>query len=397
MDDIGLAGVVTIDIGQVLGEGLAIDGEAGGIEDMQGAGFQRLDGLIDLFDGALGGNILIDTGENDGIGGDGAAPIGGNLLTLGYGLDDVLEIRSPVDSRRNDEGGLAGGIGAAVVGNIGNAGQLAGSGSAEGIGVLADEDALILLDEGGGGLLLLGLIVPGAGVADLHGGGGADRAGAQVEGGHAGDNLGIGEGADIADDSLLGGDLAGGDHLIELEARSDAGQVAALIDGSEGIVEVFDVGDLAGGAGGVAELDLGVFLGGLLHKGLVAEGIGEDDLAALVLGQVNGGIVAGAVLADIGDDDDLIIGEAEVLLHLAQGLDEVIIVGGVLIVQADHADLEISGDLDGGGHSVAGQDIGRHTLYIGGRGGGAAVILAAGGEGQNHHCSKKKCQNLFHV
>ena len=113
--------------------------------------------------------------------------------------------------------------------------------------------------------------------------------------------------------------------------------------------------------------------------------------------QVNGGIVAGAVLADIGDDDDLIIGEAEVLLHLAQGLDEVIIVGGVLIVQADHADLEISGDLDGGGHSVAGQDIGRHTLYIGGRGGGPAVILAAGGEGQNHHCSKKKCQNLFHV
>ena len=263
--------------------------------------------------------------------------------------------------------------------------------------MLADEDALILLDEGGGGLLLLGLIVPGAGVADLHGGGGADRAGAQVEGGHAGDNLGIGEGADIADDSLLGGDLAGGDHLIELEARSDAGQVAALIDGSEGIVEVFDVGDLAGGAGGVAELDLGIFLGGLLHKGLVAEGIGEDDLAALVLGQVNGGIVAGAVLADIGDDDDLIIGEAEVLLHLAQGLDEVIIVGGVLIVQADHADLEISRDLDGGGHSVAGQDIGRHTLYIGGRGGGSAVILAAGGEGQNHHCSKKKCQNLFHV
>lgn len=48
VDDIGLAGVVTIDIGQVLGEGLAIDGEVGGIEDMQGAGFQRLDGLIDL-------------------------------------------------------------------------------------------------------------------------------------------------------------------------------------------------------------------------------------------------------------------------------------------------------------------------------------------------------------
>mgnify|MGYP006982863853 CR=1 FL=1 len=62
----------------------------------------------------------------------------------------------------------------------------------------------------------------------------------------------------------------------------------------------------------MAELNLGIFLGGLLHKGLVAEGIGEDDLAALVLGQVNGGIVAGAVLADIGDDDDLIIGEAEV-------------------------------------------------------------------------------------
>lgn len=214
--------------------------------------------------------------------------------------------------------------------------------------MLADEDALILLDEGGSSFLLLGLIVPGTGVTNLHGGGGADRTGAQIEGGHAGDNLGIGEGTNIADDSLLGSNLAGSDHFIELEAGSNTGNITALIDGGEGIVEVLDAGGLTRGAGSVAELNLGILLGSLLHKGFVAEGIGEDDLAALVLGQVNGGIVAGAVLADIGDDDDLIVGEAEVLLHLAQGLDEVIIVGGVLIVQADRTDLEISRDLDGG-------------------------------------------------
>ena len=123
----------------------------------------------------------------------------------------------------------------------------------------------------------------------------------------------------------------------------------------------------------MAELDLGIFLGGLLHKGLVAEGIGEDDLAALVLGQVNGGIVAGAVLADIGDDDDLIIGEAEVLLHLAQGLDEVIIVGGVLIVQADETDLH-----------------GRLVLLV------ILGLVAAGAQCEHHDEREQHRYELFH-
>ena len=59
MNDIGLAFEVTVHIGQILGEVLTVNGEAGGIKDMQGAGFQRLDDFVQLFNSALGSNITV--------------------------------------------------------------------------------------------------------------------------------------------------------------------------------------------------------------------------------------------------------------------------------------------------------------------------------------------------
>ena len=52
------------------------------------------------------------------------------------------------------------------------------------------------------------------------------------------------------------------DHLIELHARGDAGEVAALIDGGKGVVEVVEALGVRPGAGGVAELDVGELAGG---------------------------------------------------------------------------------------------------------------------------------------
>ena len=175
----------------------------------------------------------------------------------------------------------AGGLGGAVVGDVGDAGGLAGGGSAHGVGVLADEDAAVA-DQLLRAFLLGGLIVPGTGEGHFHGGAGADGAGAQEEGGVAGDDLGVGEGADIADLGLLGGDLAALDHLVELQTGSDTGQVTALIDGGEGVVVVGETLGVGLGAGGVAELHVGVLLGGLDHVVLMAEGVGEDDVAAFV-------------------------------------------------------------------------------------------------------------------
>ncbi len=84
------------------------------------------------------------------------------------------------------------------------------------------------------------LVIPGAGVGDFHGGSGADGASAQEEGGVAGDNLGIGEGANVADQPGQGVILPAADHLVQLETGGNTGQVAALIDGGESVVKVCD-------------------------------------------------------------------------------------------------------------------------------------------------------------
>ena len=226
----------------------------------------------------------------------------------------------------------------AVVGNVGNTLVLASGGSAHGVGVLGDQDAAAV-DESVGGVALCGLVIPAAGELNVHGDGGADRLGAQVEGGVARDNLGVGEGADVAHLGLLGGDLTGLDHSVELHTCGNAGQVTAFVDGSECVVEVGELLGVSHGAGSVAELNLGLLLGSLQDVGLMAEAVGENDVATLV-NEVQSRIVAGVGLGDVALDDDLIITETESLLGFLDTVDEVEVVGGVLIVEADHTQLE---------------------------------------------------------
>ena len=54
------------------------------------------------------------------------------------------------------------------------------------------------------------------------------------------------------------------------------------------VVKTLGVGP---GTGGVAEDNIGEFLGGLDHEVLVAEGVGKDYVAALV-SQLAGGLIA---------------------------------------------------------------------------------------------------------
>ena len=324
---------------------------------------------LDSLGSALSGNSVIDLFQNHRAGGQGAGPVGVDGLAFHDSLDGILIVRSPVDTGGDDVGVGAGVLGGAVVGNIGDLGVLASGGSAEGVSVLADELAAIG-DQLLSAFLLQSLIVPAAGEGNFHGGSGADRASAQEERGVAGDNFRIGESTDIADLSLILGKLAGIDHLVELHTGGNTGQVTALIDGGEGIVIVGQLIGVSAGAGGVAELDIGILLGGVDHEGLMAEAVGEDDVAA-ILSQVASGVVALLALGNVGLEDVVSIGQTQILDGRFSGVDEVEVVGGVFVVQGDEADL----------------DLGLVRVVF---------LLAAGEQAQSHDQGEEQCQELFH-
>ena len=108
--------------------------------------------------------------------------------------------------------------------------------------------------------------------------------------------------------------------------------------------KLFGVGKCAGR---MAELNIGIFLCGAEHVGLVTEGVGEDDLAA-ALGKLDCGGVADIAFGNVGLHYDLFVLEVHCLLDGESGVNEVLVVGGVFIVQEDEADLEIvrNGEVD---------------------------------------------------
>ena len=91
------------------------------------------------------------------------------------------------------------------------------------------------------------------------------------------------------------------------------------------------------GTGCVRELNLGVRLGGLDHVGLVTEGISEYKTAALV-NQVESSLFTSVGLVDVGLEDALY---TEVCTSSLGSVDEVEVIGGVLIMQEDETRLEV--------------------------------------------------------
>ena len=286
------------------------------------------------------------------------------------GGDGVDIVGCPVNAGGDDEGVGAGIEGGAVVGNVGDTGALAGSGRAHGVGVLADELAAVV-DEGVGGFLLCRLVIPGAGEGDFHSCGGADGARAEEEGGVAGDDLRVGVCADVADLCLVCGELTRVDHFVELHTGGDTGEVAPLIDGGKGVVVVGKPLGVGARAGRVAELNLGKFLGGGEHIGLMTERVGKNDAAAGI-GKLLGCLLALLRLGYIGLEDVLILAQTQLRARGFGGVHEVEVIGGVLVMQEDEADLEIGG----GGVGRAG--------------------LTAGAQCKYHDERQKHCDELFH-
>ena len=72
----------------------------------------------------------------------------------------------------------------------------------------------------------------------------------------------------------------------------------------------------------------------------MAEGVGEDDVAAFV-NQVQSSLIAVVGLGDVALHDDLILGEAQGSNSFDYAVDEVQVIGGILVVQQDDAQLDI--------------------------------------------------------
>ena len=202
-------------------------------------------------------------------------------------------------------------------------------------------------DEGLGALALGCFVEPAARVGDFHGDGDVrlflhDGACAEEEGGVARNDFCIRICADVTDLDVavcivvVGFELACFVHCNELHAGSDACKISALIDVCERIVVVCNARGVGKGARRVAELNFGEFLSCLKDEFLMAEGVCEDDVAALI-DEIGSRIVAVVVLGDARLHDEL------GALLFAGGLDrvdEILVVCRIFIMQGDEADLD---------------------------------------------------------
>ena len=118
-------------------------------------------------------------------------------------------------------------------------------------------------------------------------------------------------------------------------------------------------------AGGVAELDLGALLRDLQQEALVTKAVGKHNVEAVV-DHIHGGVIALLAFGNAGLD---LVLNAQLLAGFLGSVDEVLVVGGLLVVQGDEADLDLGLGVIGGGNSRQGEN---HD------------------EGQNH------CDDLFH-
>ena len=367
---------------------------------MQAAVLQRSLHLGDLLGGAVG-NFGAKVGDGDSAILIALAPVLRDVAGLRT-LEQLLVVDLP-DVGRGGQGSGGGGVehvdvvADGVADLAGVLQLLGGSGGTGGVSVLADDDRTVG-DQCLGGSALLVDVEPGVRVHDLHLDIGVNALDAQEEGGVAGDDLGVVVGADVADLDLavsgeavglgLGGQGAGLDQLLDLHACDDTGDIAALVDGGKGVVEVIEAGNGGEVAGHGHKVDVRVLLGFLLHVGLMAVGVGDDQVAALadkVLGCVGGD----AALSDLVLPDDLVIGHAQLGGSFLDAVDVRGAVAFGLVAQNDSTDLDV------GGLVVAAA-----LCSSGGTGGAAGSSVSGGttgGQAEHHRGGQQNAHQFLHV
>ena len=263
--------------------------------------------------------------------------------------------------------------------------------------MLADDDSAVG-DQSLSGSALLVDVEPGVGVHDFHLNIGVNALDTQEESGVAGDDLGVVVSADVADLDLaisgeavglgLGGQGAGLDQLLNLHASDNAGDIAALVNSGERIVEIIEAGVGGEVAGHGHEVDIGVLLGFLDHVGLVAVGVGDDQVAALA-DQVLGGVSSLAALRDLVLPDDLVVAHAQFSSGFLDTIDVRGAVAFGLIAQDDGADFDV-------GCLV----IAAALSSSGGTGGAAGSSVSGGTTGsqaEHHRGGQQNTHQFLHV
>ena len=111
----------------------------------------------------------------------------------------------------------------------------------------------------------------------------------------------------------------------------------------------------------------------------MTEAVSEDDIAAGIH-QISGDLGALLVLTNVGlDEVILILDQTQIRAGFLGGIDEVLVIGGVLIVQGDETDLDL------GGSSIA------VAVTL-----GVVLLLTAGHQAQSHDQGEEHCKELFH-
>ena len=173
-------------------------------------------------------------------------------------------------------------------------------------------------------------------------------------------------------------------------------------------MEVVEAGSLGGIAGHCNKLHIGIFLSSLQAEGLMAVGVGDDDLAALI-DAVDAGVIAGLVFADGVFPDDVVLADAQSLGGFLDALDVGVGVAFVFVADQNDADLDVGADSVASGLSgfVLSRSVGFFRgsggLFVGGlsRGGFVGLFFrlgsgSAGYQSEDHDHGEKQSDDLFH-
>ena len=129
----------------------------------------------------------------------------------------------------------------------------------------------------------------------------------------------------------------------------------------------------------------------------MAVGIGEYDAAA-GFGQLDGHIAADLILGDVGLENDLRIKvDAQLGAGSLQAVDVRGVITGILVVDADQADLHVrSGTFRCGSGGIRCAGLGGGGFVARRCAGSGGIGAAAGSQTQNQHTRHQQCNDLLH-
>ena len=243
-------------------------------------------------------------------------------------------------------------------------------------------------------------IEPGVGVHNFHGNIGVNALHAQEECSVAGNNLSIVVSTDIANLDLavsgkavglgLRGQGAGLNQFLQLHTGNNTGNITALINIGESVLEVIQASQGSKITGHGNKSDIGILFSFFYDIGLVAVRVGNNKVAALA-NQVFCSVRALSTFGNLVLPNDLAVAHAKLLCSSLDAVDMRSSVAFRLVANRDNANLQVAGSCIGSSGSVSGR-----ICCCAGCSAGCSSA-AAGGHAEQHSCGQHNTQQFFHV